>query len=416
MISGNNEANEIVLENLNLATVGHVDSGKTTVTSTLTGTPYDKIDKSPEEKERGITIDAYQTSYKTAKRQYSHMDAPGHREYIKNMITCAAQIDAVLLVVDVTMGLQPQTREHIMLAYHLGSRQIIVVLNKCDLIEIGDKSSPEIKIDQEQVDLVKADILDLLARVGFDTAKVKFVCYSAYRACVAMGLGYNSPEDRTPEAIKANQKWLAPVKQLLNEMDNTFVVPKRDIDSDPLLMIDETYTISGRGTVVTGVVSRGVFKTNDAVQVMGEGKVIDTVITDIESFKHKYSVGAAGNNMAFCLRSVKKSDISGNFALVKPNTYKQYSEFRAQVYLFDDSEGGRNKAFKVGYKPQAYLKVFNVTAEVVAIHGAEIAKPGENVDLTLKLTSPVVLYNNLNFALREGGKTIGQGRIIELIA
>ncbi len=384
---------------VNVGTIGHVDHGKTTLTAAITHILHmkglakkeesvDDIDNAPEEKARGITIQLHHSEYETEKRHYAHIDAPGHADYIKNMITGAAQMDGAILVVATTDGPMPQTREHILLAKQVGVPTIIVFLNKVDMVT-----------DPELIDLVEAEVRELLTKYGFPGDKVPIIRGSALKALEA-----KSPDD---EAAK-------PILELIKALDEYIPEPVRQTDKPFLMPIEDIFSIEGRGTVVTGRIERGVVKLNDEVEVVGLKPTQKTVITGIEMFNKSLDEGRAGDNAGILLRGLKKEDVERGQVLTKPGSMTPHTEFEAEVYVLTKEEGGRHTPFFSNYKPQFYIRTTDVTGEVTLAPGVEMVMPGDTVKFLVKLIAPVALEEQQRFAIREGGKTVGAGVVTKI--
>jgi len=387
---------------LNVGTIGHVDHGKTTLTAAILHTMnlmkaegysarvegIDDIDNAPEEKARGITIALHHSEYETPKRHYAHIDAPGHADYIKNMITGAAQMDGAILVVAATDGPMPQTREHILLARQVGVPSIIVFMNKCDQVD-----------DPEMLDLVEAEIRELLTKNQFPGDKTPIIRGSALKALTA-----TSKDD---EAAK-------PLVELVQTLDNYIPDPVRDTDKPFLMPIEDIFSIEGRGTVVTGRIERGIVKLNDEVEIVGLKPNAKTTITGIEMFNKQLEDGRAGDNAGILLRGTKKEDIERGQVLSKPGTITPHTEFDAEIYILTKEEGGRHTPFFKGYKPQFYFRTTDVTGEVFLPEGAEMVMPGDTVNLKVALIAPIAMEERQRFAIREGGKTVGAGVVTKI--
>jgi elongation factor Tu len=385
---------------MNIGTIGHVDHGKTTLTAAITHILHmkglakkeegvDQIDNAPEEKARGITIALHHSEYESEKRHYAHVDAPGHADYIKNMITGAAQMDGAILVVAATDGPMPQTREHILLAHQVGVPNIIVFLNKCDMVD-----------DPELIDLVESEVRELLKKYEFDGDHAPIIRGSALKA-----LNAKSPDD--PDA--------KPILDLIKAIDDYFPDPVRDLDKPFLMPIEDIFSIEGRGTVVTGRVERGRVKVNEEVEIIGLKPTQKTVVTGIEMFQKILDEGQAGDNVGVLLRGLKKEDVERGQVVAKPGSVTPHTEFTAQVYILSKEEGGRHSPFFKGYKPQFYIRTTDVTGEVTLPEGMEMVMPGDTVTLTIKLISPVALEEKQRFAIREGGKTVGAGSVTKIL-
>ena len=383
---------------VNVGTIGHVDHGKTTLTAailqvlkTTGGVAQDKsvddLDKAPESKARGITIATAHCEYETAKRHYAHVDCPGHADYIKNMITGAAQMDGAILVVSAADGPMPQTREHILLAHQVGVPHIVVFLNKVDQVE-----------DPELIDLVEEEIRDLLKKYEFPGDTTPIVRGSALKAL-------NNP---TGDDAK-------PVLELLDKLDEFIPEPVRDIDKPFLMPIEDVFSIEGRGTVVTGRIERGIIKVGEEVEIVGLGDTRKTTVTGIEMFNKQLDEGRAGDNAGVLLRGTKKDEVERGMVLAKTGSVKPHTEFEAQVYALTKEEGGRHTPFFKGYKPQFYIRTTDVTGEVVLLEGTEMVMPGDTVNCTVKLISVVALEEKMRFAIREGGRTVGAGTVTKIL-
>ena len=384
---------------VNVGTIGHVDHGKTTLTAAIMHILHmkgltkkeesvDDIDNAPEEKARGITIQLHHSEYETEKRHYAHIDAPGHADYIKNMITGAAQMDGAILVVAATDGPMPQTREHILLAHQVGVPTIIVFLNKVDMVT-----------DPELIDLVEAEVRELLTKYGFPGDKIPIIRGSALKA-----LEVKSPDD---EAAK-------PILELIKALDEYIPEPVRQTDKPFLMPIEDIFSIEGRGTVVTGRIERGIVKLNDEVEVVGLKPTQKTVVTGIEMFNKSLDEGRAGDNAGILLRGLKKEDVERGQVLTKPGSMTPHTEFEAEVYVLTKEEGGRHTPFFSNYKPQFYIRTTDVTGEVTLAPGVEMVMPGDTVKFMVKLIAPVALEEQQRFAIREGGKTVGAGVVTKI--
>ena len=388
---------------MNVGTIGHVDHGKTTLTAAILNVlnlnsaagykaraeKVENIDNAPEEKARGITIALHHSEYETPNRHYAHIDAPGHADYIKNMITGAAQMDGAILVVAATDGAMPQTREHILLAKQVGVPKLIVFLNKVDMVD-----------DQDMVDLVEEEIRELLVKQGFaaDTPVIK-------------GSGL-----KALEATDANDEWALKVKELADTLDSYFPDPVRETDKPFLMPIEDIFSIEGRGTVVTGRIERGIVKVGEEVEIVGLNPTTKTTITGIEMFNKQLQEGQAGDNAGILLRGTKKEDVHRGQVLSKSGTVTPHTDFEAEVYILSKDEGGRHTPFFTGYKPQFYIRTTDVTGEVTLPEGKEMVMPGDTVTFKVKLTSPIALEDNTRFAIREGGKTVGAGVVTKITA
>jgi elongation factor Tu len=389
---------------MNVGTIGHVDHGKTTLTAGILNVlnlnkdkgykaraeNVDNIDNAPEEKARGITIALHHSEYETPNRHYAHIDAPGHADYIKNMITGAAQMDGAVLVVAATDGAMPQTREHILLAKQVGVPQLIVFLNKVDMVD-----------DQDMVDLVEEEIRELLTKQGFDGATTPVIKGSGLKAL---------------EATSADDEWALKVKELVDTMDTYFPQPVRDLDKPFLMPIEDIFSIEGRGTVITGRIERGVIKVGDEVEIVGLQPTAKTTVTGIEMFNKQLQEGQAGDNAGILLRGTKKEDVHRGQVLAKSGSVTPHTEFEAEVYILSKDEGGRHTPFFSGYKPQFYIRTTDVTGEVTLPDGKEMVMPGDTVTFKVKLTAPIALEDNTRFSVREGGKTVGAGVVTKITA
>ena len=384
---------------VNVGTIGHIDHGKTTLTSAITKhlakkgkaayVPFDQIDKAPEEKERGITIALAHVEYETERRHYAHVDCPGHADYIKNMITGAAQMDGAILVVGADDGPMPQTREHILLARQVGVPYIVVFLNKVDMVD-----------DPELIELVELELRELLSKYGFPGDEIPIIRGSALKAL-------ESEDPDSPEA--------RPIFELMEALDTYIPEPVRDIDKPFLMPIEDVFSISGRGTVVTGRVERGTIKVGDEVEIVGFGPTQKTVVTGVEMFRKILDVGQAGDNVGLLLRGIKKDEVERGQVVAKPGSITPHTKFKAEVYVLTKEEGGRHTPFFSGYRPQFYLRTTDVTGVVTLPEGVEMVMPGDNVSLTVHLITPVALEKELRFAIREGGRTVGAGVITEIL-
>ena len=384
------------LEHVNIGTIGHVDHGKTTLTAAITKVlaekgqaefkAYDQIDGAPEEKERGITINTAHVEYKTAKRHYAHVDCPGHADYVKNMITGAAQMDGAILVVAATDGPMPQTREHILLARQVGVPYIVVFLNKCDMVD-----------DPELIDLVEMEVRELLSEYGFDGDNAPIIRGSAL------------------QALNGDPKYVAKIEELMDAVDTYIPSPVRDIDKPFLMSVEDVFTITGRGTVATGRVERGVAKLNDEVEIVGIKPTRKTVITGLEMFRKQLDLAEAGDNIGALLRGVNRDEIERGQVLAKPGSVTPHTDFKAQVYVLTKEEGGRHTPFVANYRPQFYFRTTDVTGVVKELGGAEMVMPGDHVEMTVSLIAPIAIENGTKFSIREGGRTVGSGNVTEII-
>jgi elongation factor Tu len=385
---------------VNVGTIGHVDHGKTTLTAAITtvlsktggavARKFDEIDNAPEEKARGITIATSHVEYETANRHYAHVDCPGHADYVKNMITGAAQMDGAILVVSAADGPMPQTREHILLAKNVNVPSLVVFLNKVDMVD-----------DPEMVDMVEEEIRDLLKKYDFPGDEIPVIRGSALKAL-------NGDQSELGEAS---------IKRLMDAVDSYIPVPKRDVDKPFLMPVEGVFSIAGRGTVATGRIEKGIVKIGDAVQLVGlNEKAIDTTVTGIEMFRKNLDEGRAGDNAGLLLRGVKKEDIVRGMVVAKPNSIKPHKKFRGQVYVLSKEEGGRHSSFFSNYRPQFYFRTTDVTGVVTLPAGREMVMPGDNVVLDIELISPIAMEKDLRFAIREGGRTVGSGIVTEIIS
>ena len=385
------------LPHVNIGTIGHVDHGKTTLTAailavlnaagkTASNKDISQIDAAPEEKERGITIATAHVEYQTDKRHYAHVDCPGHADYVKNMITGAAQMDGAILVVAATDGPMPQTREHILLARQVGVPHIVVFLNKCDMVE-----------DKELIDLVEEEVKDLLNKYEFPGEETPIIRGSALKA-----LENPSGDDAKP------------VLELMDAVDSFIPEPVRDVEKPFLMPIEDVFSIEGRGTVVTGRIERGILKINTEVEIVGLRDTTKTTVTGIEMFNKQLNEGQAGDNAGILLRGTKKDDVERGQVLAIPGTVAPHTEFEAQVYILSKDEGGRHKPFFKGYKPQFYIRTTDVTGEIELPAGTEMVMPGDTVNINVKLISPVALDEKQRFAIREGGRTVGAGAVVKI--
>ena len=383
-------------EHVNIGTIGHVDHGKTTLTAAITTVlaknglakqmAYDQIDAAPEEKARGITINTAHIEYQTAKRHYAHVDCPGHADYVKNMITGAAQMDGAILVVAATDGVMPQTREHILLARQVGVPYIVVFLNKCDLVD-----------DPELIDLVEMDVRDLLNKYGFPGDETPIIRGSARKAL-----------DGDPEAEKA-------IMELMDTVDSYFPDPVRDTDKPFLMPIEDVLTITGRGTVVTGRVERGTVKLNDPVEIIGVKPTVSSVVTGIEMFRKTLDFAEAGDNAGILLRGISRDQVVRGQVLAKPGSITPHSKFTCQCYILTKEEGGRHTAFLSNYRPQFFFHTTDITGTITLPEGTEMVMPGDNATFTVELIHPVAVEKGTKFSIREGGRTVGAGTVSEII-
>jgi len=384
-------------EHVNIGTIGHIDHGKTTLTSAITKVLADNgmasyrdfttIDNAPEEKERGITINITHVEYETEKRHYAHIDAPGHKDYIKNMITGAAQMDGAILVVSAPDGPMPQTKEHILLARQVNVPAMVVFMNKCDMVQ-----------DNEILDLVEMEIRELLNKYGFPGDTTPIVRGSALKA------------------LEGDADAAAKILELMKAVDEFIPTPQRDLDKPFLMPVEDVFTISGRGTVVTGRIERGVVNLNDEIEIVGIRETKKTTVTGIEMFKKSLKEGQAGDNVGILLRGIERTDVERGQVLAKAGSVKPHTEFESEVYVLSKEEGGRHKPFFTGYRPQFYIRTTDVTGEAFLPEGVEMVLPGDNVKMRVKLITPVALEEGMRFAIREGGNTVGHGVISKVIA
>jgi elongation factor Tu len=383
---------------LNIGTMGHIDHGKTTLTAAITKvlhernpevpyTPFDQIDKAPEEKQRGITISIAHVEYETDHRHYAHVDMPGHADYIKNMITGAAQIDGAILVVSAPDGPMPQTREHVLLARQVGVPYIVVALNKVDMVD-----------DEELLELVELEVRELLTQYEFPGDDTPIIRLSALKA------------------LEGDADAEAQVLELMNAVDSYIPEPERVVDKPFLMPVEDVFTITGRGTVATGRVEQGTIKVGEPVEIVGiRPKTTSTVVTGVEMFRKLLDQGQAGDNIGVLLRGTKREDIERGQVLAKPGSITPHTEFTAQVYVLSKEEGGRHTPFFNNYRPQFYFRTTDVTGEVTLPEGTEMAMPGDNTEMTVKLIQPIAMAEGLRFAIREGGRTVGAGRVIKIL-
>ena len=386
---------------VNVGTIGHIDHGKTTLTAAITRvlstkgladfTPFDQIDKAPEEKARGITISVSHVEYQTVKRHYAHVDCPGHADYIKNMITGAAQMDGAILVVSAADGTMPQTREHVLLARQVGVPVLVVFLNKVDLVD-----------DEELLEITELEVRELLSKHGFDGDNAPIVRGSALQA-----LNYSGSDPNPPE-------WKC-IWDLMNAVDTYISTPERAIDKPFLLSVEDVFTITGRGTVATGRIERGVVKVGDTVEIVGlVEKAKSTVVTGVEMFRKILDQGQAGDNVGCLLRGVAKNEVERGQVLAKPGSIKPHTKFEGQVYVLSKEEGGRHTAFFTGYRPQFYFRTTDVTGSVTLPEGVEMVMPGDNVRMHGELIQPIAMEEGLRFAIREGGRTVASGVVTKI--
>ena len=381
---------------VNIGTIGHIDHGKTTLTAAITSVlaakglaekkDYANIDAAPEERERGITINTAHVEYETEKRHYAHVDCPGHADYVKNMITGAAQMDGAILVVAATDGAMPQTREHILLSRQVGVPKIVVFLNKCDMVD-----------DEEFIDLVEMDIRELLNEYDFPGDEIPFIRGSA--------LG----------ALNGDPKWVAKIEELMDAVDSYIPTPVRDNDKPFLMPVEDVFTITGRGTVATGRVERGMVKLNDTVEIVGIKDTISSVVTGLEMFRKLLDFAEAGDNVGVLLRGIDRTQVQRGQVLAKPGSVHPHHKFKAQVYVLSKEEGGRHTAFFSNYRPQFYFRTTDVTGTITLEPGTEMVMPGDNTVMTVELIHPIAIEQGTKFSIREGGRTVGSGNISEII-
>ena len=381
---------------VNIGTIGHVDHGKTTLTAAITKRlaekgqakfeDYADIDKAPEERERGITINTAHVEYETDKRHYAHVDCPGHADYVKNMITGAAQMDGAILVLAATDGPMAQTKEHILLARQVGVPRIVVFMNKCDMVD-----------DPEMLDLVEMDVRELLSKYGYDGDNTPVIRGSALKA------------------LEGDPKWEAKIDELMDAVDEWIPTPERDNTKPFLMSIEDVFTITGRGTVVTGRVERGELKLNDEVEIVGLKPTQKTVVTGIEMFRKQLDFAEAGDNAGVLLRGISREQVQRGQVLAKPGTVTPHTKFEAQVYVLSKEEGGRHTPFFSNYRPQFYFRTTDVTGVIELPAGVEMVMPGDNVDMTVELIAPVALEKGTKFSIREGGRTVGAGSVTDIL-
>jgi len=384
---------------VNVGTIGHVDHGKTTLTAAITKVmamkhggsfmAYDQIDKAPEEKARGITISTAHVEYESDKRHYAHVDCPGHADYVKNMITGAAQMDGAILVVSAADGPMPQTREHILLARQVGVPKIIVFMNKCDMVD-----------DAELLDLVEMEVRELLTQYKFPGDDTPIIKGSALKAL---------------EAGKADDPWAAKLVELIAKCDEWIPIPERPIDLPFLMPIEDVFSISGRGTVVTGRIERGIVRINDELEIVGIKDTTKTVCTGVEMFRKLLDQGQAGDNVGVLLRGTKREEVERGQVLAKPGTIKPHKKFKASVYILTKEEGGRHTPFFKNYRPQFYFRTTDVTGTITLPANVEMVMPGDNVNMEVELLTPIAMDKELRFAIREGGRTVGAGVVAEIL-
>ena len=384
---------------MNIGTIGHIDHGKTTLTAAITkvlhekypelndASAFDTIDKAPEEKQRGITISIAHVEYQTENRHYAHVDCPGHADYVKNMITGAAQMDGAILVVAATDGPMPQTREHVLLGRQVGVPAMVVALNKCDMVD-----------DEEILELVELEVRELLSEQDFDGDNVPIVKVSAY------------------QALQGDEKWSQSILELMDAVDSYIPEPQRETEKPFLMPVEDVFTITGRGTVVTGRVERGVIKANETVDLVGiRDDKQTTTVTGIEMFRKLLDEGQAGENVGLLLRGTKREDVERGMVVIKPGSTTPHTQFEGQVYILAKDEGGRHTPFFNNYRPQFYFRTTDVTGVVTLPEGTEMVMPGDNTDMSVELIQPIAMEEGLRFAIREGGRTVGAGRVTKII-
>jgi|TARA_B110000503_G_C7157855_1_gene418147 elongation factor Tu len=385
---------------INIGTIGHIDHGKTTLTAAITKvlhdrfpdvnpfTPFDMIDKAPEERQRGITISIAHVEYQTEGRHYAHVDCPGHADYIKNMITGAAQMDGAILVVAATDGPMPQTKEHVLLARQVGVPCLVVALNKCDMVD-----------DEELIELVEMEVRELLNQYEFPGDDIPIVRVAAF------------------PALQGDEKWGASIMELMDAVDSYIPTPEREIDKPFLMPIEDVFTITGRGTVVTGRIERGIVKINEEIEIVGirPGPAVKTTVTGVEMFRKLLDEGQAGENVGVLLRGTKREDVERGQVCCKPGTITPHTEFEAQVYILSKDEGGRHTPFFNNYRPQFYFRTTDVTGVVYLPDGKDMVMPGDNTDMRVELIQSIAMEDGLRFAIREGGRTVGAGRVTKIL-
>ena len=381
---------------VNIGTIGHVDHGKTTLTAAISShlagkngnekVDFANIDKAPEERERGITINTAHIEYSTEKRHYAHVDCPGHADYVKNMITGAAQMDGAILVIAATDGPMAQSREHILLARQVGVPKMVVVMNKCDMVD-----------DEELLDLVEMEIRELLTEYGYDGDNTPIIRGSALKA------------------LEGDPAWTAKIDELMDAVDEWIPTPERDNDKPFLMSIEDVFTITGRGTVVTGRVERGQLKLNDEVEIVGLKDTKKTVVTGIEMFRKQLDYAEAGDNAGVLLRGISREEVERGQVLAKPGSVHPHKKFKAQVYVLSKEEGGRHTPFFTNYRPQFYFRTTDVTGVITLPEGTEMVMPGDNITMTVELIAPIAVENGTKFSIREGGRTVGAGSVSEII-
>ncbi|MGI9137043.1 MAG: elongation factor Tu [Candidatus Nanopelagicales bacterium] len=385
---------------VNIGTIGHIDHGKTTLTAAITKvlhdkypdvnpfTPFDMIDKAPEERQRGITISIAHVEYQTEARHYAHVDCPGHADYIKNMITGAAQMDGAILVVAATDGPMPQTKEHVLLARQVGVPAIVVALNKCDMVD-----------DEDLLELVEMEVRELLSAYEFPGDDIPVVRVAAF------------------PALQGDEKWGNSILELMTAVDDYIVTPERDVDKPFLMPVEDVFTITGRGTVVTGRIERGMIKVNEEIEIVGihTGPPTKTTVTGVEMFRKLLDEGQAGENVGLLLRGTKREDVERGQVCCKPGSITPHTEFEAQAYILSKDEGGRHTPFFNNYRPQFYFRTTDVTGVVYLPEGKDMVMPGDNTDMRVELIQPIAMEDGLKFAIREGGRTVGAGRVTKIL-
>lgn len=396
---------------VNIGTIGHVDHGKTTLTAAISATlaglgnsklkKFDEIDAAPEEKARGITINTAHVEYETNNRHYAHVDCPGHADYVKNMITGAAQMDGAILVVSAADGPMPQTREHILLAKQVGVPNVVVFLNKEDQVD-----------DEELLELVQLEVRELLAQYDFPGDDIPFVSGSAL---LALNYVMNKPE-----TVKGEDKWVDKIYELMNAIDNYIPTPIRDIDKTFLMAVEDVFSITGRGTVATGRIERGIIKVGDSIEIVGLRETRTTTITGLEMFQKTLDEGMAGDNIGILLRGIQKKDIERGMVLAQPGTITPHTQFEAEVYILTQEEGGRHTPFFSGYRPQFYVRTTDVTGTITKFtaddgSAAEMVMPGDRIKMSAQLINPIAIEQGMRFAIREGGRTVGAGVVSKIL-
>ncbi|MFN4066535.1 MAG: elongation factor Tu [Thermosynechococcus sp.] len=396
---------------VNIGTIGHVDHGKTTLTAAITmvlaaqgkaqARKYDEIDAAPEEKARGITINTAHVEYETEKRHYAHVDCPGHADYVKNMITGAAQMDGAILVVAATDGAMPQTKEHILLARQVGVPSIVVFLNKVDMVD-----------DEELLELVELELRELLSEYEFPGDEVPIIRGSGLKALEAM--------TANPKTQRGENEWVDKIYELMDAVDNYIPTPERDVDKPFLMAVEDVFSITGRGTVATGRIERGRIKLNETVEIVGLRETRTTTVTGIEMFKKSLEEGIAGDNAGLLLRGLKKEDVERGMVIAKPGSITPHTKFEGEVYVLTEKEGGRKTPFFAGYRPQFYVRTTDVTGTITSFtaddgSAAEMVMPGDRVKMTVELIQPIAIEQGMRFAIREGGRTIGAGVVSKII-